>query len=1060
MNYKIFFCFILIIGLSHVAQAQYNIEGKVLHAETRRPLAGASVSSADGLNSLTDTAGYFLLQSKTATLTVRISFSGFNTKQQLMDATQSTIVFLHPLPATLAEVTVNTGYQHIAPERITGSVQKIDNSLLNRSVSSNLIERLEGVTSSLYFSKTNSQAEIFIRGLGTINSNTQPLIVIDNFPYEGDINSINPNDVDNIVVLKDAAAASIWGARAANGVIVVTTKKANFGQRQRISFNSNITLSPRDDIYKSREFIPAADFIALEQDLFKRGYYDASIANTVSYPVLSPVVELLAKNRAGSLSNAALADSLQQLSTLDYRQQFQQYLFRPAVSQQYSLGISGGAANMNYTVSAGYDKALSNTIGDENYRVTLYAALNFKFSKKLLLGIAVNYARKENNSNGLNNISFGGGKSQFAYPYLQLADAAGNPLNVVKEFRAGYTDTAGSGRLLSWKYNPLEDRALLDQSLVGNETVLRMNAGYTINSWLNVELKGQLQQSRNEGTYLQDITTYSTRSLINSFTTVSGNTVKYGVPMGGVLDKNYSSINAYSARLQLNANRQWGQHKLQAITGAEVRHTRGQSQSSRVYGYDKELLTTGLVDYVNALPRYGTLGAARIPAGDAFSQTTNRFLSFFANANYSYKERYHVSGSVRKDASNLFGVNSNQKWNPFWSVGGSWLLSSERFYKLQWLPYLKPRITYGYSGNIQSNLSALAIIAYMNNTIISTPAARVVSPENPDLRWEKTGILNLGVDFGGKAKKWNGSIEWYSKKGTDLLAPVPIDPTLGITSGSLTKNVAGIHTKGLDVQLNIPLLVNKKFNWNADILFSSVKSKVTKYFIEADDKGSYTGSGYFIRPLQGGDPYALISYRFAGLDPLNGDPLGYIADTLSKNYASLVRPTSFEDLDIKGTTRPPVFGNLRNNFNYRSFSLSVNIGYYLGYYFRKSTINYNSLFTSWRMHSDYLLRWQQPGDEKNTSIPSMPYPVNSNRDQFYMNSTATVLKGDHIRLQDVRFSWKMTAIKSPLFNKGELYLYCNNLGCIWTANSEKIDPMYGDNVPPAVNYSIGFKTNF
>lgn len=1057
---KIFF-FILIFGLSHIAHAQFVGNGRVLNAATKLPLAGASISSSEGKTSVADSAGYFTIQSNAASVVLRISHTGFVSKQQSFKLQNDIqVILLEPASATLAAVTVNTGYQYIAPERITGSVQKIDNALLNRSVNSNVIDRLEGVASSLYFSKNTSAKGIFIRGLGTINSNTQPLIVIDNFPYEGDINSINPNDVDNVVVLKDAGAASIWGARAANGVIVITTKKAGYGQRQRISFNSNISLSPREDIYKSREFMPTADFIALEQDLFKRGFYDASIANTVSYPVLSPVVELLAKNRSGIISGPALEDSLQRLSTLDYREQFQQYLFRPAVSQQYSLGISGGAANMNYVVNAGYDKALSNTIGNENYRATLYAALNFKFNKKTSIGIAVNYARRENKINGLGNVSFGGGKSVTPYPYLQLADAAGNPLTMPKDWRSGYTDTVGAGKLLSWKYSPLADRDLLDQTILDHETVLRLNANYVFTNWLNIDLKGQVQQNSSDGTYLQDINSYSTRSLLNSFTTVSGNTVKYGIPLGAVLDKSNSDGNAYSARVQVNANKEWGQHQLIGITGAEARSSKGESLSHRVYGYDKELLTYGMVDYVNTLPRYGTLSASRVPQNASFSKTTNRFVSLFANANYTFRKKYNLSASIRKDASNLFGVNSNQKWNPFWSLGGSWLLSEEKFYHFKWLPYLKPRVTYGYSGNIQSNLSALAIITYSNNTIISAPSARIISPENPDLRWEKTGILNLGIDFGGKAKRWNGSIEWYSKKGTDLLAPIPIDPTMGIQPPSLTKNVAGIDTKGMDMQLSASLLTYKKFSWEADFLFSKVRSKVTKYFVEAANKGTYAGDGNFIVPLEGKDPYALISYKFAGLDPLNGDPLGYIADTISKNYVNLVRPTSFDDLEIKGTTRPPVFGNVRNSFSYGSFSLSVNIAYYFGYYFRKSTIDYNRLLNSWRMHSDYMLRWQNPGDEKITNVPSFSYPINSNRDLFYMNSSATVLKGDHIRLQDIRLSWRMNAIRTPLLNRAELYVYCNNLGCIWTANSDKIDPMYGDGIPPAVNYSIGFKTNF
>ena len=280
---------------------------------------------------------------------------------------------------------VSTGYQTIPKERATGSFVQIDNSLINRSVSTNILDRLNGVTSGLTFNNNNAhqfqQATIEIRGRATLFSNPNPLVIIDNFPYDGDLNNINPNDIENITILKDAAAASAWGSRSGNGVIVITTKKGRLNLAPTVSVTANTTIGAKPNLYY-RPQLSSAEYIGVEQFLFNKGAYNNTINN--GYGALSPAVEIFVARRNGTIS---IADSLSQINTLksyDVRQQLLKYFYRPSVNQQYQASISGGSASQKYFVSAGYDNDLSNSVGSAYDRVTLNASNTYYFLKNKL----------------------------------------------------------------------------------------------------------------------------------------------------------------------------------------------------------------------------------------------------------------------------------------------------------------------------------------------------------------------------------------------------------------------------------------------------------------------------------------------------------------------------------------------------------------------------------------------------------------------------------------------------------------------------------------------------
>jgi len=497
------------------------------------------------------------------------------------------------------------------------------------------------------------------------------------------------------------------------------------------------------------------------------------------------------------------------------------------------------------------------------------------------------------------------------------------------------------------------------------------------------------------------------------------------------------------------------------LGGAEIRQTKANGYSSRLYGYDPNTLSSANTDNLNLYPTWGNLrGTIQVPSSQSVSQTDNRFVSWFGNGSVNYLGRYILSLSARKDASNILGVETNQKGVPLGSIGAAWNMTGEKWMEKSAFNLLKLRATYGSSGNVNPALSALATIRYnaASQNLNNVPWATVVNPPNPTLRWEKINMLNLGIDFALRKTGISGSFEWYFKNCTDLLAPVPVDNTSGLNV--MTLNSGTLKGKGFDLQLQYDLR-RKQWQYQASLLFSYVTTRVEEYYYASNTYQGVASAGNTIRPVQGYPLYSLFSYKWAGLEAATGDPQGYINKEVSKNYTALVRPTSLDDLVFHGATRPRYFGFLRQTLAWRQWSVSPNIGGEFGYYFRKTSINYGALYNVWTGHSDFDRRWKAAGDEQRTPVPSMPFPVNNNRDEFYTNSEPLAQRADHIRFQDLRLGyntqWKG---KQGRLHPLELYMYASNLGLIWAANEAGSDPVYEGQATPKPAWSIGFRAQF
>jgi hypothetical protein len=367
---------------------------------------------------------------------------------------------------------------------------------------------------------------------------------------------------------------------------------------------------------------------------------------------------------------------------------------------------------------------------------------------------------------------------------------------------------------------------------------------------------------------------------------------------------------------------------------------------------------------------------------------------------------------------------------------------------------------------VDPSKTALPVGTYNVSPVTGFATARIQILNNPTLRWEKSAMMNLAIDFAMKRNLISGSIEYYEKTGTDLYGPSPYDYTVWGATSSIIINSASMKGKGIDIILNSKN-IDGKFKWYSGFLFNYNTNKVTKYYsASANQITSKINSAQSIAPVIGKPVYAIAAYKWGGLDSI-GNPRGYVNGKLSTDYIAIVTEGTLKGVDgnlvYMGPSSPPFFGSVTNSFLWKNFSLSVLLNYKIGYYFRKSSLSYPQLVNGLG-HKDYAKRWQKPGDELSTNVPSFIYPINSSsrrRDDFYNASEILVLKADHIRLQYINLSYSLEKAKFKKLPFKDLQVYANaaNLGILWRANKENLDPEYPSSIPTEKTWTFGIRAN-
>ncbi|MBS0030729.1 SusC/RagA family TonB-linked outer membrane protein [Chitinophaga sp. 22321] len=1065
------------------AVTQRTISGRVTTADGVG-IPGATIVIDGNRNMSTNDNGEFFLKLPPGTNLVSFSSVGYEHQNIIVGQQHEYNVILKERVGNLKQVeVVSTGYSKLPKERATGSFGVVTAKQLEKIPVPNLISRLEGQVPGVQLNLTesdnsfvysnligdvqgNGSYSIAVRGTSTLNNNTnnKPLLVIDGFPSEMDMRTINPADVEQVTFLKDAAAASIWGARASAGVIVITTKKGKSGGgTPRISFTAGAGSNGKPRL-NTLPFMNAAQMINYEQELVaKRFITDPAGLPASSQRPISEAVDWMFRLKRGEVTQAQQDSAFAVLKGRDSRSQVNQYLLQPASAQHYDLNISGGADRYTYFVSGAYDKENTSTKETSGERMTLSVNQEFKIYKNITFSANLrgSWFRYKTGNTGI-------GVYARSYsplmPYDQLVDVNGHGVDFSRAYYSGRLSNLEAQGYLPWRLNYINEMAMNDNTT--NESNYAANLGLNVPIYKGLSFNAQymVEKANSKGNFFYSDSSYYTRNLINSATSISNGKLVYGIPLGAILNQNEFAKNNYSIRGQLNFDQNFaGKHQVNALAGSEIRQTIDITGLSTLYGYNEQNQFNKPVDY--ATPYITVDGySGNIPGNGSYSNRRKRYLSYFGNFSYTYNSKYTLSGSARYDDYNNFGLDRKYRAKPFWSTGLSWAMSKENFMQsVSWLSSLSLRATYGINGNI--SMSALPYDQLALATDYKSPYdpyAFILSPANPALRWEQTGIYNLGIDYSLFDYRVSGSIEFYYKKGKDLFATFPIDNTLGFDD--LTRNTATLEGKGIDLAIGGKIIRKKDIEWSANFVFSYNTNKVTdaRYNIT----GSLLQSGGMGGPLQGYATDYLMTFRYAGLDK-NGSPLvkGSKGDTL--NIYQPIR--DINDLKNAGHVNPPYFGSLSQTFRYKGLSLFVMLTYKLGYVFQRSVpANYPGRYglQSYEMNSLIDQRWRKPGDEAFTNVPGLS--GNSGAGFIrYANADINVLPGDHIRLREVSLTYDVPATwyhRLPVKNIS-LTGAARNLALLWTKNSDGIDPDFPPSIanlklPPSASYNFSLNIGF
>lgn len=1068
--------------------AAFTITGAVTDT-AGKPLPRATVLAKGRQQAVTttDAAGKFSLRVYLNDV-ITISYVGYEELQHVVKSKTGSLYFsLKQAVNKLNDVeVVSTGYQTLPRERATGSFGIVTAKDLVKIPSTSILERLMGqvagvdISTATVAGKTRS-GSIQIRGLSTIPGYTteskvsmDPLLVVDGFVTKqsisgGALDFLNPDDIDQITFLKDAAAASIWGMQAANGVVVVVTKKGIRNSKPTLSFSTTYGTSarPRMDYYPINS---SAEYIDLEKEHIDKGIFPDPVPRSnpgVYYPENNSQAQaIIWRYKRNEITEAQMNTSLDSLGRLDNRAQIRQYLLQPASTQQYNLSVSGGGPNSSFyfsgyyyqdepvyrsNVNKGYSLNAGNTASLLNGRVILTTGLNYSNKRDKLNMAAVNAL----------NTAPGGLR-----PYDMLKDANGQNIYydvLVIPTLARYLESRG---YLPFSYNPIDELNYSNAIANGNNVTLNVGINTNITNWLNLNLSGNVSRTFAETETYDEPESYAARMLVNKATGLYPTYVWNGLPKGGKSILSNAQGKSYNLRGTIGINKNWNNiHQVNVLVGTEIRETNDKGTSETRYGVDK---TINLYRSVSVGATYKDINSTTqsIPVTtSAISEFTTRSLSYYGNASYTFNGKYILSGSARFDDYNLLGAGKRERAIPLWSAGLKWNASKEAFLeRVTWLNNLGVRMTYGFSGNAPQGYAPVTVINLLGADFYTgQPYGNISSPANPTLTWEKTRMINLGIDYSLFKNRVYGSAELYYKLSTDIIWQMPINGTYGFST--FLFNTANLHGKGVDLSVSVVPVLTKNWRWTTTLNLS-YNTNVVK-----DARFKRPTGSFDTKTLYEGFPVDyLFSYKWAGLDS-TGQALIKSPDGKT-TYTIMEYP--FQDIrTYSGRTTSPWFGGFNNSVSYKGFELSAYFSFNFGGVFRMPSANgygfSNNGFVG--RNKDIATRWRKKGDEAFTDMPGMVYGVGANFFQSinrYIESDKLVRSRSYIKCRQVSLAYTIpTAIVSKIGMKNlTISAVARELGLIWAKNKEGLDPEYlysagaGFQLPPSVKYSFRLATNF
>ena len=943
------------------------------------------------------------------------------------------------LPRDTLRPVFTNGYDQGGAAGNVASYGTVNAEQLERAVGRSLLDHLEGQVNGLTNGGQNNNLGFSIRGNTTLLGSGTPLVAVGPFAFSANIEDINIYDLRSVTVLKDAAAAGVWGAYSGNGVLELTPKEGAYNKSREISFIINTTVMEKPNLFYPPR-MSSGSYINADSILFSKGYFDQYINNPL-FALPPSVVELL-QARQGLISSGAADAAIASMAKHNLTQDLDRYYYRTSAVQQYHLSMEGGTCGYKYYVAGGYDRDPTDLVRNRWQRSTLNGSYTTRSDDGKWEGAA------SGNLAVVNTLNNNTGDVPVAYPYAQLADAAGHPLPVSYQFNPLFVDTVTNSYPQSWAYTPLQELALADNRSTRVDFYLQGILSYRFRHGWTAEVSGRWTHghSYSRDTYNKD--SYFVRSLVNAYSQPQENGFLLPIPDDNILVSADTTLYGYNARAKLKFCDTTTSAIWSMMGGAEVSDAETSGQTQRFYGYNSPTNSTPM-DLADLFP-LRPAGQNTIPTNDALIDWSSRAVSIFSSAACTWKRNYNFYSAFRLDASNIVGVTNARKWAPFWSLGAS------RMFRLgERASTLKVRLGFGCNGNVSNRTADLAT-EYLGLNNYGAQQVSVTAPPDPTLGWERVYTLNAGVDvhvlrdsISPHGRLW-GSFDLYQRWAVNLLCYDTLAPSAGVSA--YMGNAAAITGQGIEFSLHsINIIVPHKFYWLSSLLVGFNRDWVSRYPYTAKSPSSYVTLGF---AEKGKPSTALYSYGWAGLDPKNGDPRGWLGGSYSTAYTGLMNDPSATKV-FSGDWQPKVTTSLLNDVGLGRWVLSVGLDCRTGYVVRRPSIEYYYLASNfYRGTRDYDDRWQYAGEK--TSVPSMPDTLNANRDDFYANSQILITRADNIRLRDLKISYKWIFKKSPL-KSVVLYVYCNNIATLWKANHYGVDPdapIYGE-LPVSRSYSLG-----
>lgn len=1012
----------LFVGIGLVNAQVSQVTGTVVSAEDGLPVVGASVLvKGTTVGTVTDIDGNFTISGVPEDgKIIVVSFIGLKSQELPIEPVMN--VTLQSDAKVLEEVMV-VAYGVAKKESFTGSAEVIKSEKIQARPVANVTKALDGLVSGVQTTSGSGQpgsgVSVVVRGYGSINSSQNPLYVVDGVPYDGNVVSINPNDIESMTVLKDASAGALYGSRGANGVVMITTKRGNSG-KVKVNLKANWGVASR--AIPRYETMDEAGYI----ETVYQSYKNNLVINNGMSPQTASVVALqnmktgptaiFGANEQYNPFNYSITELIDPATgkvrsdaVLKYSEDWMDEAMRNnPLRQEYNVSFTGGNEKTKYMFSVGYldEKGLLKTTGFTRYngRMNIESEVTDWFKA----GMNASYSRNESNtavenSSGSSNVWYTAQLMAPIFPVYEK-DAEGKDIidvNGNKVFDYGTNRPAGASA--DWH----TIATLYDDKYANNSDNLSGRLFAEIGNLKEGVLEG-LKLSVNYGF---DLVSADNMTYYNPY---NGNSVS----VKGSLQKSASRTFSFTFNQLLSYDRTFNKHHINALVGHEF------------YKYNYQYLGASKTGF----PFGGLyeLDAATNITGASSYQHNYAVESVLSRFAYDFDDRYYLSASFRTDGSSRF--HKDNRWGQFWSVGANWRISREKFMKdVSWVDNLSMKVSYGVQGNDNiGTYYAWQSLYNFGSSNADYPGLSASSLGNPDLKWEKNANLNAGVE-GRFMNRFNVAVEWYSRKTTDMLMLFPMASSLGFDG--YNKNIGSMRNTGWDITLGADIFQGDSFNWRFTVMGSTVKNKV----LQLADKPEIISGNYIIK--EGETLNSFYTVTSAGVDPATGKQLYWVWDTdkngvRGEKYISDSQSKATACKEIQGSRIPDIYGSFSNEFSYKNFDLSVLCTYSVGGKVLDGV--YNTLMYGnyiGQAKSAHLERaWKQPGDI--TDVPRIEIG------KSYIITDNNLINASYLAIKNITLGYTLPAKVLKSLGLESLRLTATGDNLVLFNHLKGMDPQY------------------